>query len=68
MDAGLQRQLEQWKLRIDGDAIGRRGSIVQPVRTADGARAVLKIGGPDEESEPEHSCSGAGPARVPSGC
>jgi streptomycin 6-kinase len=54
IDAALRRQLEQWKLRIDGDAIGRRGSIVQPVRTADGARAVLKIGGPDEESEHEH--------------
>jgi streptomycin 6-kinase len=27
---------------------------VQPVRTADGARAILKIDGPDEESEHEH--------------
>ena len=54
MDVALQRQLEQWKLRIDGDAIGRGGSFVQPVRTTDGARAILKIGGPDEENEHEH--------------
>ena len=31
-----------------------RGSIVQPVRTTDGARAILKIGGPDAETEHEH--------------
>ncbi len=54
IDVALQRQLEQWKLRIDGDALGRDGSTVQPVRTADGTRAILKIGGADEESEHEH--------------
>jgi streptomycin 6-kinase len=38
----------------DGDAVDGHGSIVQPVRTSDGTRAVLKIGRPDAESEHEH--------------
>ena len=50
----LQRQLDQWKLVPDGDPVAGRGSIVQPVRTSDGVRAVLKIGRPDAESEHEH--------------
>ena len=50
----LQRQLDQWKLVPDGDPVTGRGSIVQPVRTSDGVRAVLKIGCPDAESEHEH--------------
>lgn len=54
IDVALQRQLDQWQLRPDGDAIDGRGSIVQPVRTSDGTRAVLKIGRPDAESEHEH--------------
>ena len=53
-NVALQRQLEKWELRPDGDAIGGRGSIVQPVRTSDGAPAVLKIGAADAESEHEH--------------
>jgi streptomycin 6-kinase len=53
IDVSLQRQLDQWTLRPDGDDVGR-GSIVQPVRTPDGTRAVLKISGPDAESEHEH--------------
>lgn len=54
IDVVLQRQLDQWELRPDGDAIDGRGSIVQPVRSSDGTRAVLKIGHPDAESEHEH--------------
>jgi streptomycin 6-kinase len=54
IDVVLRRQLDQWDLRPDGDAIDGRGSIVLPVRTSDGTRAVLKIGRPDAESEHEH--------------
>ena len=49
-----QRQLEQWDLRRDGDPIQGPGSMVSPVRTADGAPAVLKITLADAESEHEH--------------
>jgi streptomycin 6-kinase len=64
----LQRQLDQWELVPDGDPVARRGSIVQPVRTPDGTRAVLKIGRPDAESEHEHLVlrrwGGAGAVRL----
>ena len=49
-----QSQLEQWKLRRDGEPIQGSGSMVLPVRTSDGAPAVLKINFPDAESEHEH--------------
>jgi streptomycin 6-kinase len=49
-----QGQLEQWKLRPDGDAIQGPGAMVLPVRTSDGAPAVLKITLPDTGSEHEH--------------
>ncbi|WP_123026771.1 aminoglycoside phosphotransferase family protein [Mycolicibacterium stellerae] len=54
IDGALQRQLDQWDLRLDGDVIEGHGSIIQPVRTPDGAPAILKIGGSDAESEHEH--------------
>lgn len=44
----------QWRLRIDGPAGYGYCSLVVPVRTSDGAAAVLKIGFPDDESEHEH--------------
>jgi streptomycin 6-kinase len=44
----------RWELRADGEANHRPGSIVLPVRTSDGARAVLKISLPDAASEHEH--------------
>jgi streptomycin 6-kinase len=46
--------LEQWNLRPDGSATHGSGSLILPVRTSDGACAVLKIDFPDEESEHEH--------------
>jgi streptomycin 6-kinase len=49
-----QRQLERWELRRDGVPIQRPGLIVLPVRTADGAPAVLKVTAGDDESEHEH--------------
>jgi streptomycin 6-kinase len=49
-----QSHLEQWELRIDGEPTHGSGSIVLPVRTSDGAPAVLKISFPDAESEHEH--------------
>jgi hypothetical protein len=36
-----QSHLEQWELRIDGEPTHGSGSIVLPVRTSDGAPAVL---------------------------
>lgn len=46
--------LEDWELRPDGEATHGFCSIVLPVRTPNGARAVLKISFPDVESEHEH--------------
>ena len=43
-----------WGLRADGEPAHGHCSLVVPVRTGDGAAAVLKIGFPDEESEHEH--------------
>lgn len=44
----------QWRLRLDGPAIHGHCSLVLPVRTPDGADAMLKISFPDDESEHEH--------------
>ena len=49
-----QRQLEWWDLRRDGVPIQGPGSMVSPVRTADGTPAVLKVTVGDDESEHEH--------------
>ena len=49
-----QNQLERWDLRRDGEPINGPRSTVLPVRTTDGAPAVLKISFPDAESEHEH--------------
>lgn len=50
----LQRQLDRWELRPEGDPVDGRGAIMAPVRTSEGLRAMLKIGGSDAESEHEH--------------
>jgi streptomycin 6-kinase len=49
-----QNQLERWDLRRDGEPTNGPRSTVLPVRTSDGAPAVLKISFPDAESEHEH--------------
>jgi streptomycin 6-kinase len=46
--------LTEWGLSADGTATHGFCSIVLPVRTPDGAAAVLKISFPDVESEHEH--------------
>lgn len=46
--------LEQWQLRPDGPVITGNGTQVQPVRTAEGTAAILKIGARGYGSEHEH--------------
>ena len=53
--AGQQRELlDEWALRRDGVPQHGHCSLVQPVRTAAGRPAVLKLGFPDDESAHEH--------------
>lgn len=54
LEGVTRRHLEQWELRADGTAKHGSGSLVLPVRAADGVPAVLKISFPDPESEHEH--------------
>lgn len=54
LPATVRNRMAAWDLRPDGDALHGWCSLVLPVRTADGAAAVLKVGFPDEESEHEH--------------
>jgi len=54
LPATLQLLVEGWRLRPDGDPTHGHCSLVLPVRTVEGAAAMLKIGFPDEESEHEH--------------
>ena len=49
-----QNQLDQWRLRRDGEPIVGPASVVLPVRTAEGAPAVLKVTSADPETEHEH--------------
>jgi streptomycin 6-kinase len=46
--------LAQWRLRPDGPATHGYCSLVLPVRTPDGAAAMLKLSFPDDESGHEH--------------
>ncbi len=46
--------VEDWQLRLDGEARHGHCSLVLPVRTPSGALAVLKVAFPDDESEHEH--------------
>ena len=50
----VEQTMRQWEIRPDGDATHGHCSLVIPVRTAEGALAVVKIGFPDEESGHEH--------------
>ena len=54
LPATVRLLIEQWRLRTDGDPTHGHCSLVLPVRTAEGAAAILKVGFPDEESEHEH--------------
>jgi len=54
LPATVRLLIEAWRLRPDGDPTHGHCSLVLPVRTAEGAAAMLKIGFPDEESEHEH--------------
>lgn len=44
-----QRYLERWRLRADGAAVRGADTLTVPVRTADGAPALLKTGAADSE-------------------
>lgn len=46
--------LRDWDLRVDGAALTGQCSLVVPVLTAEGDRAVVKFGWPHEEAEHEH--------------
>jgi streptomycin 6-kinase len=63
-----QNQLDQWRLRSDGEPIQGQGSVVLPVRTSDGLPAILKVTSGDPETEHEHLVlrrwSGDGAARL----
>ena len=66
---GLRRDLlEEWELDLDGEAMHGYCSLVHPVRTAAGERAVLKLSGPTWEGEHEHLAlrlwSGRGAVRL----
>ena len=50
----VEMTMLQWGIRPDGNPVNGYCSMVIPVRTAEGAAAVVKIGFPDEESEHEH--------------
>ena len=45
--------LEEWELVLDSDEVWGRFSVVVPVRTAAGERAVLKVAHPDPETRHE---------------
>lgn len=64
----IRAQLDEWDLHTDGPAFHGYCSIVLPVRTSEGAPAVLKIAFPDDESEHEHLAlrrwAGAGAVRL----
>lgn len=48
------RLIDTWRLRPDGEPAYGHCALVVPVRTPEGALAVLKVGFPDVESEYEH--------------
>ncbi|WP_202627910.1 aminoglycoside phosphotransferase family protein [Cellulomonas sp. APG4] len=48
-----QELVDAWDLAPDGAAMHGRCSLALPVRTADGRRAVLKVGWPHEDAEHE---------------
>lgn len=54
LPATLADLLGEWELRLDGWLMHGYCSLVAPVRTRTGARRVLKISFPEDESEHEH--------------
>jgi streptomycin 6-kinase len=46
--------LDEWKLRVDGSAAYGNCALVVPVRTPEGAAAMLKVQFPHWEAETEH--------------
>jgi len=54
LEATARLLIDTWRLRPDGEPTYGHCSLVLPVRTAEAAAAVLKIGFPDDESEHEH--------------
>ena len=60
--------LEEWRLCPDGAQVHGKASLVTPVRTEDGAAAMLKVTEPEPESEHEHIAlrrwDGAGSVRL----
>ncbi len=50
----IRDQFDEWDLHADGPALHGHCSIVLPVRTGEGAPAVLKAAFPDDESAHEH--------------
>lgn len=49
----LDELLEEWQLVPDGDPVNGTSSVVRPVLTEEGRRAVLKLAGPRPEAEHE---------------
>lgn len=60
----IQDYVDQWQLRPDGPPIHDDDSSVLPVLTADGTRAVLKIGRTDHEHLVLRRWSGHGAVRL----
>lgn len=60
--------LDEWQLSVDGASLHGACALVVPVRTADRACAVLKVGWPHEEAALEHLAlrlwNGNGAARL----
>ena len=54
LPATLDGLVDQWELTADGPPGHGHCSVVLPVRTADRAPALLKVGFPEQESEHEH--------------
>ncbi|AQA06617.1 aminoglycoside resistance protein [Mycobacterium sp. MS1601] len=50
----LDREMDRWNLTPDGQPMHGWASLVLPVRSDDGASAVLKMGFPDPETQHEH--------------
>lgn len=61
-------QLDRWTLRLEGTAASGTRALVLPVRTSEGAAAVLKLGFPDTTAEHAHLVlrrwGGAGAVRL----
>ena len=54
LPAQVRRLNDAWRLRPDVEPAHGNCSLVLPVRTSEGAVAVLKVGFPDAESDHEH--------------